>query len=89
MHTVVRHIVLPLSASAALVALYYTPATVIGCVTRGLLALGIALAAAAAAFIVLGLSLRDARRGVASARLRLITAALLILPLALLLGPLG
>ena len=89
MHSVVRHIVLPLAASAALVALYYTPLTVIGCVTRGLLALGIALAAAVAAFVVLGLSLRDARRGVAPPRLRLLVAALLILPPALLLGPLG
>lgn len=89
MHTVLRHIVLPLAASAALVAPYYTPPTVIGCLTRGLLALSVALAAAVAAFIVLGLSIRDARRGVAPPRLRLITAALLILPLALLLGPLG
>lgn len=89
MRAAFRHIVLPLSASAALVALYFTPTTVIGCVARGLLALGIALAATLAAFIVLGFGLRDARRGVAPTRLRLITAALLILPPALLLGPLA
>lgn len=84
-----RHVVLPLTASAALIVLYFTPLTVVDCVTRGLLALAIALAAAVAAFVSIALGVRDARRGVARSRWWLLSAAVLALPLALLVGPLG
>src|SRR5579864_2339417 len=47
----VKHVALPALAPAALIGLYFTPVLLFGCVNRGLLAVGVALLAAAAAFV--------------------------------------
>ena len=69
--------------------LYFTPLSVIGCATRGLLALALVLLSAAGAFVAIGLSLRARRRNDASSDWWIATASILTVPLALVLGPLG
>jgi RsiW-degrading membrane proteinase PrsW (M82 family) len=86
---VVRHIVLPLIAPAAIVGLYFTPTTVVACATRGLLALVVVLVSAVGAFVAIGFGFRAQRRSDPSSSWWIVTAAVLTLPLALLLGPLG
>jgi hypothetical protein len=87
MQRVVRHVLLPAVAPAAIVALYLTPAPVIGCATRGLLALAVTLSSAAGAFGAVGLAFRGRRDPAAS--WWVLSAAVLMAPLGLLLGPLG
>ena len=89
MRSVLRHVLLPAVAPAAIVILYFTPTTVIDCLTRGLLAVGVAGVAAAAAFAALGKGFLGARRGRPEAPLWMLSAAILVVPLVLLLGPLG
>lgn len=72
-----------------MVGLYFTPLTVIGCATRGLLALTVVLLSAGGAFAAIGLSLGARRRNDASSDWWIATAAILTVPLALVLGPLG
>jgi hypothetical protein len=86
---VLRYVALPALAPAAIVGLYFTPLSVVDCVTRGLLALGVALLAAVAAFVSIGMSARSRRRGGGDTLWWLLSAAVLAVPLALLLGPLG
>lgn len=82
------HIGLPLLATAAIVALYFTPLTVISCVNRGLIALGIVFASLITG-IVLGLfGLRARARG-EEPGLWVASMLLLLLPALLVLGPLG
>ena len=89
MKRAVRHIALPAAAPIILVGLYFTPTTVIACATRGLLALAVALLSALAAFIAIGYGFRARRQSDPSSVWWILTAAVLTLPLALLLGPLG
>jgi RsiW-degrading membrane proteinase PrsW (M82 family) len=86
---VVRHIVLPLVAPAAILGLYFTPTTVVACATRGLLALAVVLVSAIGAFVAIGFGFRAQRRSDPSSSWWIATAAILTTPLALLLGPLG
>ena len=89
MTRILEHVALPALAPAAIVALYFTPvAAVGGCATRGLIAAGVALAAAAGAFVALGLALR-AGRGTRASLWWILSALVLTVPLALLIGPLG
>jgi len=81
--------VLPATAPAALVGLYFTPVAVIGCATRGLLALAVALVSAAGAFVAIGLGIRAQRSRDPTSAWWILSAAILTVPLALLLGPLG
>jgi hypothetical protein len=96
-----RHIVLPAIAPAAIVGLYFTPVLLFGCVNqhptraarvgtppRGLMAVGVALVSAAAAFVMIGKGIRARARDRPSAWW-LISTLILTLPLVLLLGPLG
>ena len=85
---VLRHVALPALAPAALVGLSFTPVMLFGCVNRGLLALAIALGSAVGAFVTLGIAFRLRARREPSGRW-VLTAAILTLPLALLVGPLG
>lgn len=85
---VLRHVALPALAPAALVGLFFTPVMLFGCVNRGLLALAIALGSAVGAFVALGIAFRLRARREPSGRW-VLTAAILTLPLALLVGPLG
>jgi hypothetical protein len=84
-----RHVALPALAPLALVALYFTPLTVIGCRDRGLLALLVTAVSAVAAFACIGLAFRARARGETAALWWTLSAAILTLPLALLIGPLG
>ncbi|HEV3346798.1 MAG TPA: hypothetical protein VHC93_06905 [Methylomirabilota bacterium] len=87
-HPVIRHLVLPAVAPAALIGLYFTPVLLFGCVNRGLLAVGIALASAVGAFVAIGMAFRLRARG-EPAGLWIGSALILTSPLALLVGPLG
>ena len=83
-----RHIALPALAPLALVALYFTPLTVIGCRDRGLLALGVVTAATVAALVCAAVAVRARARDGGGAWW-ILSTAILALPAALLLGPLG
>jgi len=86
--TLLRHVALPLLAPAAIVALYFTPVDVFGCTTRGLMALGIA---SLSAVLAVGAAMRAVMLSRAGARSAwwLVSALILILPLILLIWPLG
>ena len=83
-----RHVALPAVAPAAIIGLYFTPVLLFGCVHRGLLALAVVLLPAGAAFVTVGIGLRERARGRSSARW-LVSTAILTTPLVLVLGPLG
>lgn len=85
----VRHVALPAAAPLTLVALYYTPLTVVGCAERGLLALAVTAAATVAAFGCIALGFRARARSDELSRWWVLSAAILTLSPALLLGPLG
>jgi hypothetical protein len=84
----VRHVALPAVAPAAIIGLYFTPVLLFGCLNRGLLALAVVLLSAGAAFVTIGIGLREQARGRSPARW-LISTAILTTPLVLVLGPLG
>jgi ABC-type transport system involved in cytochrome c biogenesis permease subunit len=84
MHVFVRHVALPAAAPAALVALYFTPVAVFGCVNRGLMALAVVLISAVAAFVTITLGFRARARG-ESPFLWLITSLILTSSLVLIL----
>jgi hypothetical protein len=88
MARIIGHVALPALAPAAIVALYFTPVSTLGCATRGLLAVGVTFVSAAAAFAALGLAWR-AGRGTRASSLWILSALVLAAPLALLAGPLG
>jgi hypothetical protein len=89
MHVLVKHVALPAIAPAAVIALYFTPVMVFGCVNRGILALCVVLVSAVAAFIAIGIGVRARAQRRASAPWWLLSALIFTLPLALVLGPLG
>ncbi len=70
----IRHIALPAVAPAAVTGLYFTPVAVFGCVNRGLMALSVVLLSA---------------RHDPSVDWWLLTTLILLLPIALIVGPLG
>ncbi|MEA5114875.1 MAG: hypothetical protein VB050_12700 [Geobacteraceae bacterium] len=87
---IMTHLLLPLLAPAAVVGLYFTPKSVFGCANRGLMALGVVLLAVAGAVTTTwkGASLK--RRGEnEEANWWLLTTLVLLMPLVLLIGPLG
>lgn len=87
---IVTHLVLPLLASAAIVGLYFTPKSVFGCANRGLMALGVVLLAVAGAVSTTWKGACLKRRGEnEEANWWLLTTLVLLLPLVLLVGPLG
>lgn len=89
MGPVVRHVVVPAVAPAAIVGLYFTPVSLIGCVNRGLIALTVVFLALIAGIVagVIAIRLRPHdRHGSAWWAL---SAAILAVPAALILGPLG
>jgi hypothetical protein len=87
---VIRHLVLPSMAPAALIWLYFTPKTVFGCANRGYMALAVVFVALAAAVITAINGIRAKRQGENEAgNWWIITTLILIFPLALVAGPLG
>ena len=89
MNCVARHILLPTIAPLAIVGLYFTPVTLIGCADRGWLAVAIVAVSAVGAFVAVALALRGRTRGDTSSTWWMLSAVVLTLPLALALGPLG
>jgi hypothetical protein len=88
-NAVVKHIVLPAAAPIAIVALYFTPVLVFGCVNRGLLAVAIVLVSAVAACVTTGKGVRARVQGLPTANWWLLSTLILVMPIALVLGPLG
>jgi hypothetical protein len=86
---ILRHLLLPAIAPAAIVALYFTPISLIGCANRGLLALAVAAVSAVAAFVTVAVAIRRGARQDPAAGWWIVTTLVLALPLVLLLGPLG
>ena len=85
-----RHVLAPLSAPVALVALYFTPKDVFGCANRGLMAMAVVLLATVGALVAAWKGVSRRRRGLdAEANWWLLTTVILLLPIALLAGPLG
>jgi hypothetical protein len=84
-----KYIALPAIAPAAMIDLYFTPVVLFGCVNRGLLALALVLLSTGTAVITLRLSLRARVQNPLVSSWWLISTLILILPLALVIGPLG
>lgn len=83
-----RHIGLPALGPAAIVGLYFTPVMIFGCVNRGLMAVAVAAISTIAAVI----TTRHAARRPSGDPARvwwLLSTGILLLPIALLAGPLG
>jgi hypothetical protein len=83
-----RHVLLPALAPLAIVGLYFTPVSLIGCANRGLLALLLVGLSTIAAFVTVAIAVRGRTRGDPSSSWWILSAVILTLPL-LLLGPLG
>ena len=85
----IRHLILPLSAPATLICLYFTPKTVFGCANRGYMALAVVFLAMIAAVPTAMKGAAAKRRGANDeANWWLVTTLILVLPLLLLVGPL-
>jgi hypothetical protein len=89
MNAFLKFVLLPAFAPAAIVALYFTPVMVFGCVNRGLMALAVATVSTVAALVATIHYARDKRHGRPTAVWWLCAAGILVLPVALLFGPLG
>lgn len=85
----VRHVVVPAVAPATIVGLYFTPVMLFGCVNRGLMALTVVLVSAVAAFATAGIAIRARARNDQASSWWLLSALILLLPIVLVLGPLG
>ena len=83
-----KHVTIPALAPVALLCLSLIPVEVFGCVNRGLMALGLVLASAAAAFVAISFGFRARLRNQPS-NWWLASTLILTLPLVLILGPLG
>ncbi len=89
MRPLVRHVALPACAPAAVVGLYFTPVSVVGCLNRGLLALAVVLVSTAAALVTTAIGVRTRAVDPRSSSWWLVSTLILVLPLVLLVGPLG
>ena len=89
MRPMVRHVGLPALAPVAIVALYFTPVQTFGCLGRGLMAFGVAVAAGIAAIVTALIALRARLQGNEPGTWWLLSTLILVLPIVLLLGPLG
>ena len=89
MNIYLKHIVFPAVAPILIIALYFTPVRFFGCSTRGLIAVCIVLVSAIGAFVTIGLAFSARRRNDPIASWWILSAVILTLPLALLVGPLG
>lgn len=88
MGRVARHILLPAVAPAAIVGLYFTPVTAIGCANRGLLALGVVLVSLLAGIAIGLVGMKDRRNDPDSRWWWIASMFMLALPALLVLGPL-
>ena len=83
-----QHVALPALAPASIVGLYFTPVMVFGCVNRGLMAIAVVLVSAVAAVITTAIGTRIRIRDRATSDAWLLSTLILLLPIALLFGPL-
>lgn len=88
MRTFLKHVALPSMAPAAIVALYLTPVSLVGCANRGLMALGVVFSALIAGIAVGIIGLRVRRDGRPTVWFS-ISILILVTPALLVLGPLG
>jgi hypothetical protein len=87
---VIRHLVLPSMAPAALIWLYFTPKTVFGCANRGYMAVAVVFLASVAAVVTAIKGINAKRQGeTETANWWIITTLIFLFPLFLLAGPLG
>ena len=89
MKVFVRHIALPAVAPAAVIGLYFTPVLLFGCGNRGLMAMAVVLISAIAACVTSGIGVRARAQGRSSAQWWLLSTLILVVPIVLVLGPLG
>ena len=88
--SILRHLILPSIAPAALIGLYFTPKTVFGCANRGYMALAVVLLGLVAAVVTARKGTAAKRRGEnEAANWWTVTTLILVSPLVLLVGPLG
>jgi hypothetical protein len=83
-----RHIVIPSIAPLAVVGLYLTPVSLIGCAPRGLLALGIVFVSLVAGIVSGVRGLRSRIKGDPGSGWRITSMCVLALPALLVFGPL-
>ena len=87
---IMQHLLVPALAPALIVALYFTPKYVFGCANRGLMALAVVVIALVAAVITACKGISQSRQGNAGeAKWWMVSTVILLLPLFLLVGPLG
>lgn len=87
---IIKHLILPSLAPAILICLYFTPKSLFGCATRGIMALAVVAIGLAAAVPAAMKGAAAKRRGaVEEANWWTVTMLILVAPVALLLGPLG
>jgi hypothetical protein len=72
-----------------MVALYFTPVAIVGCVNRGIAALGVVFLSLIAGIVVAIIGVRAQRRKDGAAVWWLVSGCILLLPALLVLGPLG
>ena len=89
MERVAKFILLPALAPAAVVALYFTPVTLIGCANRGWIALGVVFASLIAGIVVGVIGLKRRRTDPDSRWWYVGAMCILVVPTLLVLGPLG
>lgn len=89
-HRLVRHVILPAAAPAAIFALYCTPKSTFGCANRGLMALAVVFLSLVGGIITALRAVRARRDGDGdSANRWVLTTLILASPFFLLAGPLG
>ena len=87
---IMRHLILPAVAPAALIWLYFTPKTVFGCANRGYMALALVSLALVGAIATAMKGVTAKKRGEGeAANWWIVTTLILVSPLVLLIGPLG
>lgn len=89
MDRVFKHVILPALPALAVVGLYFTPVSLFGCATRGLIALAVAGAALLCALVTVGIGLVKRIKADKASEWWILSTVILIVPALLLLGPLG
>lgn len=89
MNRIAKHILAPAVAPALVVGLYLTPVATMGCVNRGIAALGVVFVSLVAGMVAAVRALLTRARPDAESAWWALSAFILALPALLVLGPLG
>jgi len=89
MNPITRHLLIPAIAPLLIVALYFTPLTLIGCYNRGLIAVTIVFVSLVAGLVAAVFGIRARMKGDPAANWWIMSVAVLTIPALLVLGPLG